>query len=487
MAPDFSQYQPPGVYVEEEVTPLVSVVGVSPTVIAIVGPSVGYRVATQAVTLSGTTPATLSKLGINPSAGFSVAAADGTVYPSTKYATVPGAGADGDIGTTTDNTLTLARVVTGTADIPDGATVYVTYRYTDATFYAPLRATDFDDVKDAYGEPLNLATGEITSPLSLAAKVAFENGAGQLVLVATDDAAATLTTRANLAEGLVKLEAIFDVNVVVPLPVGITGTVSTVGDSENVINDLKTHCESQSALNSFRIGVMGYERIVTRAPEVLAAAARSPRIMLAWPNRLSYYNGATNTMIEVAGYYLAAAYAGRMASLSVQTPLTKKQIRSFAGLPATMAQTMTVTTKNTWSAAGVAVTEVSRDGRLIVRHGTTTKTDTITVREVSLVRAKDALIGLIQLTTDRSDMIGSPIDDQTPIRVKSVIQGCLETAKNTGIIVSYNNLKVRQTPADLSVIEVKFQYQPAYPLNYIVVSFSINTTTGETNVIEQAA
>lgn len=487
MAPDFSQYQPPGVYVEEETTPLVSVVGVSPTVVAIVGPSVGYRVHTQAVTLTGTTPATLDKLGINPSTGFSVAAADGTVYPSGKYATVAGAGADTEIGTTTDNSLTIARVVTGTADIPDGGTVYVTYRYSDATFFSPLRVTDFDDVKDAFGEPLNLVTGEVTSPLSLAAKIAFENGAGQLVLVATDDAAASATTRANLAEAMAKLESIYDVNVVVPLTVGLTGTTSSAGDTENVANDLKSHVESQSALNSFRVGIIGFERTVTRAPETIAAAARSARLTLAWPNRLSYYNGATNTMIEVAGYYLAAAYAGRMASLTVQTPLTKKQIRGFAGLPASMAQGMTITTKNTWSAAGVAVTEVSRDGRLVIRHGTTTNPETINTREMSLVRAKDALINLIQMTSERTDMIGSPIDDTTAIRVKGVIQGCLETALNTGIVVGYNNLKVRQTPADPSVIEVKFQYRPAYPLNYIIVSFSINTTTGETNVIELAA
>lgn len=485
MAPDFSQYQPPGVYVEEETTPLVSVVGVSPTVVAIVGPSVGYRVQTQAVTLVGTTAITLANLGINPSTGFQVAAQNGTPFAPSEYTLTPGAGADGDIGVTTDNTLTIQR--TADSDIPDGAVVQVTYRYSDASFFAPLRATDFDDVKDAFGEPINLTTGEVTSPLSLAAKIAFENGAGQVVLVATDDAAATVTTRANLAEAMAKLESIYDVNVVVPLPVGLTGTTGSAGDTENVAADLKSHVEGQSALNSFRIGILGYETTVTRTPEVLAAATRSSRIILAWPNRLSYYNGTTNTMMEVAGYYLAAAYAGRLASLTVQTPLTKKQIRGFAGLPASTAQTMTITAKNNWSAAGVAVTEVARDGRLVVRHGTTTKTDTINTREASLVRAKDALINLIQLTAERTDMIGSPIDDTTPIRVKGVIQGCLETALNTGIVIGYNNLKVRQTPGDPSVIEVKFQYRPAYPLNYIVVSFSINTTTGETNVIELAA
>jgi hypothetical protein len=44
--------------------------------------------------------------------------------------------------------------------------------------------------------------------------------------------------------------------------------------------------------------------------------------------------------------------------------------------------------------------------------------------------------------------------------------------------VSYTTLQVRQSSGDPTIIEVKFQYQPAYALNYITVSFEVSVTTG---------
>lgn len=469
------EYIPPGVYVEEETTPLVTVQTIAPTVVAIVGPSVGYRTFTEGVTLSGTTALSLTKQGIITGSGLQVAAADGTLYAT---------GTDFDLvqtGTAPTNTTTIAR--DGAGGIDDGETVYVTYRYTDEDYTAPLRVSDYDDVKEAYGEPLDLITGAIISPLSLAAKAAFENGANTLVLVATTDAAATATTRTTLAAALGKLEAIYDVNVVVPLAVGLTADA----EAEGVGNDLKNHVESLANDNVFRVGVIGFDTGITAAPEGLAAAFASSRVVLAWPNKMSYYNGYTNSLVTVGGQYLAAAMAGRLAIQAVQEPLTKKQIRGFAGFPASTAANMTNANKNTWSAGGVAVVEIVRDGRLLIRHGTTTQRDTINTRELSLVRAKDAMVSLIYDTAESSGLIGSAINDETPIRVKGMVSSVLETATRFGIIIGYNSLKVRRTSVDPSVIEVKFQYRPAYPLNYILIAFSINTVTGEVTGLDLAA
>lgn len=476
--PDFTKFQPPGVYVEEENTPLVSVTGAQPTVAALVGPARGYRPNTEAKVLTGTTPVVLSKLGIDQ-ASVRVAAADGTVFPSSAYSLTVGAGADSQAGTTQDNTLSIAR--NGTA-IPDGSTVYVTYNYTDANYYGPQRFNDFDDVKDVYGEPFDITTGAILSPLSFAAKIAFENGAANLVLVATAGSA-TAVTRAQLSTALASLSALSDVEVVVPLPVGLTGTPALPGDTINVANDLKSHVET-AALNGLRrVGIIGYETTSTQDPSVVVASFRSPRVVMAWPNRLNYFNGYANADVEVAGYYLAAAYAGMLSNLPVQMSLTKKQVRSFSGIPAPVLQTMTMATKNGWSDAGVAVTELAKDGRLLVRFGTTTQRDTTLTRELSIVRAKDSLVNLIDDTMERANLIGTPIDIDTPLRIKGVIQGCLETAKNTGLIQDYKSLKVRPSPSgDPSVIEVKFQYKPSYALNYVVITFSVDTSTGQTDL-----
>jgi hypothetical protein len=159
VATDFTTYQPPGVYIEEDLSSLVNVIGIRPTVVGIVGPSVGYRVNTEAVTLSGTAAASLAHLGIDP-ASVVVTSSNGTEYVvADDYTVTAGAGADSQIGTKPDNTATIARVSGG--DITDGEVVYVSYRYTDADFYAPLAVTDFETVKDAFGPPLDIDTGAI--------------------------------------------------------------------------------------------------------------------------------------------------------------------------------------------------------------------------------------------------------------------------------------------------------------------------------------
>jgi hypothetical protein len=471
--PDFTQYVPPGVYVEEETTPLVSIVGATPSVVGIVGPAIGYRLNTEAVTLTGTGTVTLKKLGINTVTGFEVRAADGTLYVGGDYALVQtSAGAAG----TQDDPTTIAR--SGGSNIPSGSTVYVTYRYTDTYYAQPFEAQDYDTVKEVFGEPINLTTGAIISPLALAAKVAFENGAAKVVLVATPTP--TSATREELQAGLAKLSSMPDVNIVVPLPVGLTGTEVAPGDVLNVGNDLQAHVEASSDNDKvYRVGVLGYETTVTNLPTTIASSVGSQRVMLAWPNKLLFYNGFANQVLTIAGYYLAAAYAGRMAALDPQTPLTRKQIRGFAGIPADVLATMTVATKNSWSSGGVAVAEYDRNQRLVVRHGTSTLPTSVMTREISLVRARDSMMSLISDSVDGAGLIGSTIDSETPVRIKGVIQGCLETLLASGTIAGYTGLKVRQTSADPTVIEVKFQYQPAYPLNYITVVFSVNALTGE--------
>lgn len=476
---DFSTYQPPGVYFEDEPTTLTSVVGIAPTVVALVGPAVGYREATQAVTLESTDPVQLRDLGIDPSNGFEVEDANGVLIDPAQYALAVGGGEDGSATTTEDNTLTIARTATST--IPDGALVYVNYRYTDANYFAPQRYTDFDDVKDAFGQPFDPVTGAILSPLSLAAKVAFDNRARQIVLVATAGSS-TATTPAELSAAYSKLLAVQDVNIVVPLPVGVTGTVAAPGDTTTIGNDLRVHVENASADRLFRIGILGFDRSVTVEPISSAATIASKRVALAWPNSLDYFNGFTNQVIQVSGYYLAAAYAGLIASQAVQEPITKKNIRGFNGITSSLFATMTQNLKNNYSSKGVAVTEVGPDSALMVRHGVTTDPTNVHTREISLVRSRDALVSLIDLTLTRSGLIGSAIDAETLLRVKGVMQGVLEQAVGAGVIVSYIDLKVRQRSTDPTVIEVKFQFIPAYPLNYIVVAFDVNVQTGQVDL-----
>lgn len=485
---DFAHgYLPPGVYIEEDATPLVSTTGLPPTRLALVGRSVGYQVKTEQVTL-GDTPVRLGSRGIDHSSVEVTQVADGSLVAATNYTL---ADVSGGSTATRDYYVDLTRA--GSASVDAGTVVWVSYHYVTPDFYEPRLLDNFEDIKDAYGAPLNLvaqAAGDsgytaINSPLTLAAQVALQNGAGEIVLVAIDaDAGATSAqVRAALGKAYAKIATDYSVNLVVPLTDGVTEA-----DAPGVALDLRSHVDSASADGYFRTGVVGFDTAVTSAPDTLinSGGFRSKRAMVAYasPGGLQLFNGNANQTVVVGHQYLATAYGARMSALPVQKSLTKEQILSFAGIAGSP---LSNTVKNQYSSAGVAVTEIDRLGRMVVRHGTTTDRSSVNTAESSVVRARDAMVSLLQSGTEDSGMIGQPIDVNTPLSVKSVVAGLLEHCVSTGAIVAYDGLTVRQASVDPSVIEVKFTYKPAYPLNYVLISFSINVATGDTSLTDIAA
>lgn len=477
-----NKYNEPGIYVEEVPSPIAVLTGIAPSVTAIVGPSIGYRTHTEAVTLEGTTPVTLAKMGIDQGEVV-VKSSDNTTYLTTiDYVLAEVAGDDGDLGETLDNTTTLTRVDDG--NITDSSVVFVTYQYTDEAYFDPQRFLDYDDIVDFYGAPFNSSTGALQSHLSLAAKLALDNGANEIVCLAVEILGGAVA-KADLASAYPKLNAHDDISVVVPLPVGVTGTEVAPGDTVGIGTDLATHVATASASGLRRIGILGFDPAVTVDPDGMAEAISDSRVVYVYPNKVLYYNGTLNQVTDLGAQYLAAAISGVLMRNNPEQPLTKKYVRGFEGVSPSLVSSMTKQNKNTWSEAGVCVVE-PRDGRLQVRHGTSTDPTNIQTREISLTRAKDSLVLLVEQSLDRSGMIGSPIYDDTPVQIKGVVSGALETAKSQGLIVDYINLKARQQSTDPSVMEIKFQYRPAYPLNYVVVSYSINTETGAISEQEAA-
>lgn len=474
MSLDFAAtYRPPGVYVEETSSPISVPVGNQPSLVAIVGPSIGYRVFTETVTLNGTTAVTLTKLGVSTSS-IVVTSLDGSqVYAVTDdYEILTGPGADSVSEDTEDNTTTISRVVNGA--IESAESVRLTYRYTDSAYYDAVRVADFEVVKDLYGTPFNPSTGAITSPLSMAAKIAFENGAREVILVAVPGT--STADPADFPAAFAKIANLHEAGIVVPIAAGVTS-----GSNVNTVaSHLVNHCVASSDDGFFRIGILGIDSGFTGTPVTVAQTAPSSRLMVAWPNKLLYYNTFTNQAVEVGGMYLAAAYAGRLVSRGVQHGLTRKTISGFAGIAAAALATMSKSAKDSWSSAGVTVTELTRANALIVRHGTSTDTSSTANREVSVTRAKDQMVRMIQDSIDGAQIIGSPLTATSVTQIKSIVGGVLENCKDSEVIVDYKDLVGRVRPGNPQVVEVKFEYRPAWPLNYILVSFSIDTTTGTT-------
>lgn len=488
---DFTQYQPPGVYVEDTTRPLVTPASLPGSVTVLVGPGRGYQQLTEAVAISsvGGAIVTLAQQGIFTTAQVGppaiaapvVTKTDGTVLVvSTDYNfTVVGSGA---------TAVTKIARDSGSVAIANGDTVLVSYNYADSAYYTPLVYEEFDGIANVYGEPFTSVDSTINSPLSLAAKVAFENGAGRLMIVPTNPADGTY--QAQLVAAYAKVLTDYRAGMIVPIFIhGYdpgTGT-SDANDATSVgslITDVLTHCDDAAADGYGRIALVGLDAAYDQTSggfDDLAIDAASKRIVLVYPPKLNLYNSTANQTIEVSGYYLAAALAGILSSQAVERGITRAIVKSFVSLPSVIFQAMTKSFKDTLSGSGVTVIETNRLQQLTVRHGVTTDMTSLTTREISLVRIADTLFQTVQFGMDNSGLIGEPIDEEMSSRVKGALAGILEQAIQDSIIIGWDNLAVRQQSlpsGDPTIIECKFSYRPSVPLNYITVQFQIDLQTG---------
>jgi len=71
------------------------------------------------------------------------------------------------------------------------------------------------------------------------------------------------------------------------------------------------------------------------------------------------------------------------------------------------------------------------------------------------------------------------INDLTLVNIKASANAALESLVRDGVIRDFQGLQVRQLQATPDVVEVKFEWQASMPLNYIVVKYSINTSSGD--------
>lgn len=493
--PNFSQYVVPGVYVATTQTPVIAPVGVQPALVCLIGTGVGYTTFSETVSFAASNAVTLTQNGIDTSSivvtGYIPDPnAANNALPTTFVADVTGGSpVTHDYGTSqtgsgSASVTTLNRETSGhiTTTYP---VVTVTYHYTDADYHGLHFFDNYTAFTEAYGPAFDPSTGNLVSPLSLAAQIAMQNGANQLYAIALEGGAPTVAQQFADAYALLS-STNTDANLIVPLWDGITDASQLAG----MLSTVKAFVESDAANQGIlRMAFVGFDQGLVITPAALATLAlnvSSSRVVMAWPNQLNFYNGISFSTQVLDGFYLATAYASLLVAQTPQMPLTRKFPQGFTGFPISIAQALTTSAKNQLSSSGVSVTETNRQGRLVVRHGLTTDyVDGELTREISLVRAQDALYQLIDSNLDAAALIGTPITATTPLQIKSVVSGGMETAVSSGLIIDYNSLAVRQQAApsgDPTVIEVQFAYLPAWPLNYILVNFTVDTTTGTTNL-----
>lgn len=382
---------------------------------------------------------------------------------------------DGDglyhlVGTISDNTTTvytdnLAEVTAEAAKtqevtVTSGDTVNVAYNYTDVNYYLPTHFDAYVDVLTKYGDPFSTADGSITSALSFAARIAFANGASEVICVASKTSG-----QVDFQTALDALKSEENVNYVVP----ITGTAA-------IHTAAQAHCVMMNGQGFFRSAIVGRDGSVTPVTaatlRAAATAYNDENIILVSPAAFDTVNPVTGKVQTIGGQYVAPALAGMIAARDPQVPLTRKSVAMFADVH----DKRTSSDKSLDEYNGLCVIE-NKGGVIRVWHGLTTAAGNVNTREISVVRIKHEMARRLRDSLD-SAVVGQTFPmNEVPSFTAATVRSVLNAMVIEGALSDFGGINARLTD-DPTVVEVRFEFIPIYPLNRVQVNFSINTING---------
>jgi len=182
----------------------------------------------------------------------------------------------------------------------------------------------------------------------------------------------------------------------------------------------------------------------------------------------------TAANLNLGGQYAAAAVAGMLVSRNVSDTLTRKNITGFDTV---IDSSTSRKSKTDDSAKGLFVVE-QKGYAVQVRHALTLNTKSVDKSELSVIRAKHKVINSLRYTVD-SQIIGKIVaDNNATLIVGSAIGGVLSTMVDDGDIVGFSDVQAKMLNLSPTIIEVRFAYRPAFPINYVNIVFSIDLTNG---------
>ena len=479
---DPSRYFAPGVYTQSVTGPQVGIQSSAPSSVAIFGAGRGYQIDSQTVIIPAdfTDPNTLIVSAVNSKAlrqsGINLATVIITdVAHGNTYAvqTVPSP-ANGDYTLTAtvgpsgivngfDSTYQIIRVLGGT--LAAATSVQVSYQYVNSGYYSPQKLYSFDDVVSLYGKPFD-STGTIISELSMACQFAFINGAQSVITVPVQSSNPQISDYVN---ALAKFEGFPGISVIV-----------CANGNAAIFPFISSHVDIQSSLRNERraiVGTDGSASTISSSTRIsVASGIADSRVALISPSSVPYYNISTSQIQYIGAQYLAAAVAGISVSQNPAQPLTRRSIIGFAGIDFAPDQQKSIETQ-----AGLMVIDSANNNNAIrIRHGVTTDPSTLLNREWSILSQQDSMAFRIRSFFNSGGVIGSIITSLTLTNIKSSAESALQSLTADGTIQAYQNLAVRQSSTNLDVVEIAYSWQPSLPLNYIVVRFTLNVTSGDT-------
>jgi len=345
-----------------------------------------------------------------------------------------------------------------------GDVYYVSYDFAKTNLATAL----FRDLKTIQ---TNFGTPTPDNPLSLGAYLALLNGAvivglKQVVRATGSSQGSVGSFTAAIDEQRKPISGNIKPDVITPL-----------ATDPQIFSYLNQHCVFMSAprQEGERTGIIG--TAVGTTPLGVAAIAKglaSELMVMVYPDAfvISVTDSLGNTFTQlVDGSFCAAALAGSTCnpSIDVASPFTRRQILGFTSL----GRILDPTDANQVAVAGVSVIEQVDTG-MRVRHGLTTRTDTVITRTPSVTLT----IQFVQQTLRRvlDPFIGQKFTGAILKAVQSQVTGTFGQLIDQQIVAQVAAINVAVDPNDPTIMRLEAVYVPVFPLEYIVATLQIRVS-----------
>lgn len=192
------------------------------------------------------------------------------------------------------------------------------------------------------------------------------------------------------------------------------------------------------------------------------------RIVFLMPERIRRVVNGETALLD--GQYLAACAAGRMASNEyLAEPLTRK---TLIGFDIEQSKRYTDIEERLLGEEGVSVVAGLNSGGRVVNGFTTVNTGNAVEEEPSVVRIRD-YTAFVTRTILENRFVGTVILADTTKEVEAVTINILKSLISQQLITAYANVRARVDEIEPRQVNVSFDIQPVFPLNWIRIDFTI--------------
>ena len=370
------------------------------------------------------------------------------------------------VGVTVGDTALVETYQRGGAEPSIGEVYYVSYTYQKTDFSSKL-FSKLSDVVNEYG-PVSP-----DNPLSLAAYVAFLNGASVI------GCQQVMKTPGLSTASEANYMAAVDQSAGPSLPGYVYPAVLVLltPATTNLSSYLSIHCDVQSSIRykAERTCIFGYASGTLASQAIaLAQVAGSTRVRFVYPDiaSLSLTNtlGVTSTYL-VDGRYLATAVAAATTASTIDpaTPWESRKIVGFVSLN----RRLDIITANQLAVGGVTVLE-NKPPFITIRHGLTSDTTNILTKTPTIIQIADEIQKQVRAVC--SPYVGSKFLPQILGQIQSRLSQMFIAAVSAQIISSFTGITVSIDPTDPTAIVVSAFYQPVWPLLYIQVTLTVSSS-----------